>query len=87
MTGLEFWFDLPSVAVTLVPSRHKMALVLMIVVYTLVLTLGTLMQPILQEFPFWKKLLFIIPLQVVLMTYLVMPAITRLLKTWIYHEA
>ncbi len=85
VTGLEFWFDLPSIPVTMVPSKHKMALVLVFVVYTLVLTIGTLLQPVVGDQPFWIKLLLIIPIQVLLMTYLVMPTITRYLKNWIYQ--
>jgi antibiotic biosynthesis monooxygenase (ABM) superfamily enzyme len=85
VTGLEFWFDLPSIPVAMVPSKHKMALVLFVVVYTLVLTLATVLAPILESLPFWQKLLIIIPSQVVLMTYIVMPRVTKLLKGWLYQ--
>lgn len=84
VTGLEFWFDLPSIPVTHVPSRWKMAFVLFVVVYMLVLSLSTLMGPIIGDFAFWQKLLVIIPMQVVLMTYVVMPRVTKLLKKWLY---
>ena len=86
VTGLEFWFDLPSIPVTLTPSKHKMALVLFVVVYSLVLLLSTLLQPIIGPFPIWAKLLVVIPIQVLLMTYLVMPRVTSLLKNWIYAQ-
>jgi antibiotic biosynthesis monooxygenase (ABM) superfamily enzyme len=84
VTGLEFWFDLPSIPVTLVPSKHKMSLVLFVVVYVLVLTIATLTGPLIQSLPFWQKLLIIIPTQVLLMTYIIMPRVTRLLKGWLY---
>lgn len=84
VTGLEFWFDLPSVEVTKTPSKIKMSLVLFVVVYTLVLTLATLLGPIIKDFPFWMKLLVIIPTQVLLMTYIVMPKVTGYLKNWLY---
>lgn len=84
VTGLEFWFDLPSISVALVPVKHKMALVLFCVVYLMVLTLATLFEPILHNLPFWAKLLFIIPTQVILMTYVIMPNVTKLLKSWLY---
>ena len=87
VTGLEFWFDLPSIPVTMTPSKHKMALVLFVVVYTLVLLLSTLLQPIIGPFPVWAKLLVVIPIQVLLMTYLVMPRVTSLLKNWIYAQS
>ncbi len=84
VTGLEFWFDLPDIPVTHAPSRQKMAIVMIVVVYVLVLTLSTLFTPIIGDFAFWQKLLVIIPLQVILMTYVVMPRVTRLLKNWLY---
>ncbi len=84
VTGLEFWFDLPSIPVTHVPSKHKMALVLFIVVYVLVLSLSTILSPLIGGFPFWGKLLVVIPTQVILMTYIVMPRVTKLLKNWLY---
>ena len=85
VTGLEFWFDLPSISVTMVPVKYKMALVLFVVVYVLVLTLATVLRPLLADFPFWGQLLVIIPTQVLLMTYVVMPRVTKLLKNWIYE--
>lgn len=87
VTGLEFWFDLPSIPATMVPSKHKMALILFVVVYTLVLLLSTFLAPLIGELPTWGKLLVVIPIQVLLMTYIVMPRVTSLLKTWIYSEA
>ncbi len=87
VTGLEFWFNLPSIPVTMTPSKHKMALVLFVVVYTLVLLISTLLEPILGPLPTWGKLLVVIPIQVLLMTYLVMPRVTSLLKNWIYTKS
>jgi uncharacterized protein len=87
VTGFEFWFDLPSVPVTHAPSRQKMAVVMVIVVYMLVLSLSTLMAPIIGDFAFWQKLLVIIPMQVILMTYVVMPRVTKLLKSWLYASS
>ena len=77
-------FDLPSIPVTMTPSKHKMALVLFVVVYTLVLLLSSLLEPFIGAFPVWAKLMVVIPIQVLLMTYLVMPRVTSLLKNWIY---
>lgn len=87
VSGFEFWFDLPSIQVTHAPSRQKMSLVMMVVVYVLVLSLSTLMAPIIGDLAFWQKLLVIIPMQVVLMTYVVMPRVTALLKKWLYSSS
>ncbi len=87
VTGLEFWFDLPSIPVTHVPSRAKMAFVMIIVVYTLVLSISTILGPVIRDFPFWEKLMVIIPTQVILMTYVIMPRLTQLLKSWLYKAS
>lgn len=85
VTGFEFWFDLPSVPAAAHAPKHKMAIIMIVVVYTLVLTLATLLTPIIGDFAFWQKLLVIIPTQVLLMTYIVMPKVTGWLKGWIYR--
>ncbi len=85
VTGLEFWFDLPSVPVTMVPTKHKMALVLFVIVYSLVLLVSTVLSPLIGPWPLWAKLLIVIPTQVLLMTYIVMPRVTALLKSWLYQ--
>ncbi len=83
-TGLEFWFSLPELPVAH-PSPHKMALVLLVVVYSIVLVLKVLLDPVAHDWPYWARSLLGVFLQVVLMTYLVMPRVTRLLKGWLYR--
>lgn len=85
VSGLEFWFTLPEVPSNAVPNRHKMALVLMIVVFSLLLSINFLLDPWLAILPPIFKLAIMVMGQVVLMTYLVMPAVTRLLKNWLYQ--
>jgi len=82
-TGLEFWFSLPDLPVSH-PSPHKMALVLLVVVYSIVLILHSLLSPINQAWPYPVKAFAGVFLQVMLMTYVVMPRVTRLLKSWLY---
>lgn len=84
VSGLEFWFELPAVPVGATAPRYKMALLLMVVVYVLVVSLNIIFTPLIKNFPFYIKLLLIIPTQVLLMTYVVMPRVTRLFKKWIY---
>ena len=83
-TGLEFWFDLPELPVNKHPSPHKMALVLITVVYVLVIMLNPLLAPVLVDTSLWLRTAVIVVLQVLLMTYLVMPRVTRLLHSWIF---
>ena len=82
-TGLEFWFSLPELPMAH-PSPHKMALVLLVVVFSLVIILNYLLAPLVVGWPYFAKVFLAVFLQVTLMTYLVMPRVTRLLKTWLY---
>ena len=82
-TGLEFWFSLPELPAAH-PSRHKMALVLFIVVYLMLTVINFLLAPLTGEWPGALRLMLTVLCQVLLMTYLVMPRVTRLLKSWLY---
>lgn len=85
VTGLEFWFDLPSVPVAAKPVQYKMAMTLAVVVYSMVMLLSTILGPLIRDWPFWGKLLVVVPIQVTLMTYVVMPRVTQLLKHWLFR--
>lgn len=85
VSGLEFWFTLPEVPTAAHPSRHKMALVLTVVVFTLLLLINIIFGPWLNTLAFIPKLAIMVIGQVILMTYLVMPAVTRILKPWLFR--
>lgn len=85
VTGLEFWFDLPEVPISAKPSQHKMALVLIVVVFCLVFPLQLVLLPITDLWPHWMRSLLIVVIQVLVMTYLIMPRVTHLLKGWLFR--
>lgn len=87
LTGLELWFAPPPGTVVPQPSRLRMALVMIAVVYGLVLSLGQLVGAVLGGAPFPLRLLVTIAIEVFLMTYVVMPRLTRALARWIYPRA
>lgn len=84
LTGLELWFTPPPGTIVPQPSRFRMALVMIAVVYGLVLSIGQLVSATLVSAPFAARLLVTIVIEVFLMTYVLMPRITRLLARWIY---
>jgi antibiotic biosynthesis monooxygenase (ABM) superfamily enzyme len=84
VTGLEFWFDMPEIPAAKTPSKHKMALTLIVVVFVLVYLAQLTLGPLLANWPLVARVLLISALQVLLLTYLIMPRITRLLKNWLY---
>ncbi|MCA9684176.1 MAG: hypothetical protein KC457_18415 [Myxococcales bacterium] len=85
-TGLELWFTPPAGTVVPQPSRFRMALVMIAVVYGLVLSIGALVSWALAAVPGPVRLLITISLEVFLMTYVLMPRLTRWLARWIYPE-
>lgn len=84
LTGLEFWFTPPPGTVVPQPSRLRMAVVMVFVVYGLVLSIGTLVSYVLSTAPTPLRLLVTITIEVFLMTYVIMPRLTRWLARWIY---
>ncbi len=84
MTGLEFWFDPPKGTVVAQPSPHRMAVVLVAVVFALVLAINLAIGPLMAGWPLPLRLLLTVTLQVALMTYVIMPRLTRAIAPWIY---
>lgn len=91
VTGLEFWFTPPPGTVVAQPSRPRMALLLIAVVYLLVLGFGRLVAlaaaalPVAPPLP--VQLLVTITIEVVFMTWWLMPRLTRALSRWLYPPA
>ena len=84
LTGLEMWFTPPAGTVVPQPSRWRMALLMVAVVYGLVLSLGSLVAWALAPWPAELRLLVTIVVEVALMTWVIMPRLTRWLARWIY---
>lgn len=81
LTGIEFLFR-----DQLHPKAHKMVLILAVVIFSL----SSILSPFFSQFGFawpavpgWIWRLTQVVLQVLLLTYFVMPRITRLLVTWL----
>lgn len=83
-TGLELWFDPPPGTVVPQPVRWRMALILGLVVYLLVLVFGAVASALLGGVPFPLRLAIVIAVEITLMTYVLLPWLTRRLATWIY---
>lgn len=88
LSGLEFWFTPPPGTVVPLPSRPRMALVMTAVVFALVLTIGGAVNALAALLPFAVpaplRLLATIAIEVALMTWWLMPWLTRRLARWIY---
>jgi antibiotic biosynthesis monooxygenase (ABM) superfamily enzyme len=84
LSGLELWFTPPAGTVVPQPSRFRMALLLIAVIYGLVLVLGGAVAALFPAWPLPARMLLTIVIEVFLMTYVVMPRVTRWAARWIY---
>lgn len=87
MTGLEFWFDPARGTKVPQPSPHRMVLVMIVVVFTMILILSTIIAALTPTWPQPLRLLLTVTIQVCLMTYVVMPRLTPLIARFIYPRS
>ena len=100
VTGLEFWFtprspyrakreaknnedSSPPVSV---PPRYKMAIVTVGILFVLLYTVIPQIRQLTETLPLLLSDLLGVIILVFLMTYLIMPSVTRLLKPWLYKN-
>lgn len=84
ITGLETWFTLPAKPGMLPPPRYKMVLVSSLAIFGIDRLLMFLPLGWLAQLPSVLRLLILIFLTTTLMTYVVMPRLTKLLAGWLY---
>jgi len=94
-TGLEFWFTPASArASTSVeqqqqqqqPPRYKMAIVVIGIIFVLVSTLLPQVQQATLGLPVLLSTFVGVTIMVLLMTYVIMPSVTRLLRPWLVKK-
>ena len=94
-TGLETWFQLPGHQVVVPPPKHKMAVLITLAIYPLLLivipTLGWLFgdfsylaAPSNLSVEFFTRILITVLVVVPLMTWFAMPQLTKLFRPWLY---
>ncbi|HET7478466.1 MAG TPA: antibiotic biosynthesis monooxygenase [Rubrobacteraceae bacterium] len=86
LTGLETWFTLPAKAGEPSPPRYKMAIVTWLAVFPTVLVIFTIFGPLLNLLPMALRTLVFTLTMVSLMTYVIMPRMTRLFSFWLYPK-
>lgn len=78
LNGLEAWFRSP-----LPPPRWKMALVTLCGVFPTSIFLSLTVGPFIKDFPLFVRLFIIATAMVALLTWIVMPFLSRLMKHWL----
>jgi uncharacterized protein len=84
VTGLESWFTLPGSPGTPPPPPYKMALLTWITIFPLITGVILALGPLAKELPLVPRLAITTAVTVPLMTWVVMPRVTRLLRGWLY---
>lgn len=84
LTGLETWFALPNQKTP--PPRYKMAIVTWFAVFSVISIVSPLLAPIIIKLPPILTQLITTGVDVLILTYLVMPYLTKLLKGWLYPK-
>ena len=82
--GLGYWFTLPGKPETPPPSRHKMALLIVLAAYPTVLALHVILSPVVGNLPYPLAALIGSVCLVLVLTYVVMPWVTRVFHRWLY---
>jgi uncharacterized protein len=86
LTGLEVWFEAPKGTIAPQPVRWKMALLLIGLVFVLVEVLSTIVGFAAPDLNPRLTLLAIVTAQVCLLTYVIMPRVTRWLAFWLFPQ-
>jgi antibiotic biosynthesis monooxygenase (ABM) superfamily enzyme len=84
ITGLESWFTLPGQPGLPPPPPYKMALITWLTIFPLITAIVAITGPLLKELPLAVRLAITTALTVPIMTWVVMPRVTRLLRGWLY---
>ncbi|MEM0980053.1 MAG: antibiotic biosynthesis monooxygenase [Cyanobacteria bacterium P01_H01_bin.58] len=84
LTGLEGWFQLPSHAAPKAPKRYKQALLVWVGVMIVSLLVHPLIAPVMQYLPWLLRVAVSVGITVVLLSYVIMPRLTRWLKHWLF---
>ncbi|MDJ0588512.1 MAG: antibiotic biosynthesis monooxygenase [Pleurocapsa sp. MO_226.B13] len=88
ITGLETWFTLPSPKRILPPPRYKMATITLLALFPLIQIANLTLTPwlALLPLPLLLRSLIVTAILVLLMTYVVMPRMTKLFSKWLYPK-
>jgi antibiotic biosynthesis monooxygenase (ABM) superfamily enzyme len=83
LSGLETWFTLPGQRAIVPPPRWKMALVTAVGVWPASMLVPWLLTPLIRGLPSALQALLVAVGIVILLTWVIMPALVRILKRWL----
>ncbi len=84
LTGLESWFTLPADPGVPPPPPYKMAVLTWITIFPLITLVIVALGPLIKDLALVPRLAITTAVTVPLMTWVVMPRVTRFLRGWLY---
>ena len=84
LSGLESWFQLPKQPGA--PKRYKQAILVWVGVMIVALGVSPLIAPLLSFLPWLLKVAVNVAVTVVLLSYVIMPRLTRWFKGWLFSS-
>jgi uncharacterized protein len=84
LTGLESWFTLPAQPGVPPPPPYKMAILTWVTIVPLITLAVLASAPLIGPWPLVPRLAVTTAVTVAVMTWVVMPRVTRLLRRWLY---
>jgi uncharacterized protein len=84
LTGLESWFTLPAQPGALPPPPYKMVILTWVTIFPLITLVIVVSAPLIGSLPLVPRLAVTTLVTVSLMTWVVMPRVTALLRGWLY---
>lgn len=87
LTGLETWFTLSTKGAIVPPPRYKMFLLTWGIIFILINLMNRLVIPYLSFLPPLFATAIVSGVMVFLMTYVIMPRITKLAARWLYPKS
>ncbi|MEO1209705.1 MAG: antibiotic biosynthesis monooxygenase [Cyanobacteria bacterium J06638_20] len=84
LTGLEGWFQLPTQPIKTAPKRYKQAVLVWVGVMLVSLLVSPLIAPLLSPLPMLLRTAISVAVTVVLLTYVIMPQLTRWFQKWLF---
>ncbi|USQ71722.1 hypothetical protein NF552_00175 [Roseomonas mucosa] len=85
--GVEVWFSSSAARYANSPPGYKLAILSIVGLYPTVLVLNTLLAPLARGLPEWLMAFFSVCILSTLITWPIMPLLTRLFHGWLYPPA
>ena len=86
LSGLETWFTSADEEAVVPPRKYKMMIVVWLSVFPLSVLLNYLFRPMISELHITLQIAMISVVIVILMTYIVMPLMSKLFHRWLHSN-